>query len=420
MPPKSSKGADTGAPPQRMTRYCNIARYIDDEDHPLFTVVNNLCMFGALGHRKHSGVTFLFPRQTSGRLRSDIIAKTFSDDAKGAVRLLNSCIISPYLPTIDEFKTASTIKDDNNKPITVVKSDGPRLTLSSGYVIEKDNNFKLLHEGAKFAVYNIVGIDNATTGSTEIDMSSSYSGGAPAYMRSVPSDQAVMKTVNALCDEDRCKHIADSLVAFLKDKPGWDDVPLYDHPLTLAYAVRHIIPVEHIQQWIGHTDVDVNGAYADAVDRYKSRMESKVDSRDSEQKTLLSSGNYRELATNVIKAYNGDMKKLCHDEVAFLCARSIANPDGKSKIMDIIKQHYLVPDKPTTTHCDPQLIKLTPNPTEVICMVIGFVRSPYFKWVGGTTATAKLSPDDRPDRIQPYSDIDEVKHAVASMSVSKV
>lgn len=251
--------------------FCNIVKYIEYVDPLLYNVIhNNLCMTQCLTLKKGSGVTFLHPHKI---MRDEIIKLSYSPDAKKAYTMLTKCIIPQYLPELNSF--TDDIKTISGDVITIIEKSSETLTLNNGFIIKKDNNFKLLHLGTKYAVYNIVS-KPPTLGNTEMSSSSMIVGGAPAGYAKQWAESGTDKvdirnlvidsmfdgeSKNLALGKSKIKPLMDSLLTYTEtDHPEeykniCDQVPLHyaASPFLVAWVIQYNITAKWAEADDKHT-----------------------------------------------------------------------------------------------------------------------------------------------------------------------
>jgi len=271
---------DDGQTPDKLFRFCNIVRYIEHEDEKLFRVIYDMCLFSGLSSKRGQGVTFLFPRgRGTNDIRTKIIKDAYSTNIKDAYDLINSCILKVFVPEITDFMTVGCIMTNCNNELKVSDSSSKTVTFNNGVKIEKDNNFKLLHLGAKYAVYNIVS-GTPASGKPKMSVSTgSYEGGASAvdmaYFERKKGDGDIRGTVLKLMMfgekeqytgavdkmvNSKFKSVIDSLTSYAKDHDDkWgnysDQLPI--HPWGAPFAVAWVIPQNVTRKWSTHVDNEV-------------------------------------------------------------------------------------------------------------------------------------------------------------------
>lgn len=295
----------------KLHKFCNVIRYIEHEDEELYKVIYNLCMFPALGSKKGRGVTFLFPRdKRPNGFRSEIIRDAYSINIRNAYTMINSCVIQGFMNNLSDFQSANRIIDSNCNELKVVDVGDGTVTFSNGIKIEKDDNFQLLHPGAKYAVYNIVS-GTPTLGKPKMsnseNMIGAYEGGAPEWLQNAtnelkedeythraPGDKINIRNhiLEIMYTQDgellkkmkpfgvpldlrlKVVEISDSLVTYLSRSENSDILDLVkDHMpanyFDMAYVIAWIIPTSVLEAWMKHDD-STNTNKVTLTDLYKS------------------------------------------------------------------------------------------------------------------------------------------------------
>lgn len=449
-----SKKQDLNDDEQKLYKYCNIIRYIESNDHQLFKVIYDLCMFPSFGSKNGQGITFLFPRSTgSNDLRSRIIKDAYSPNIKNAYTLVNSCIIRMYIPETREFLNTCRIVNGNCEELKVVDSSEDTITLNNGFTIIKDNNFQLLHSGSKYAVYNIVS-ETPTSGKPKMSVSiGSYEGGAPSefkerYAKDVTSDvkvdirNVVLKsmytseadTLTSVKVGDKIhsniKRLADSLLSYAKSHDeNWgsysDQIPT--NYWSTPFMVAWIIPYKTTKSWSEMTDDESKQTTMVKIvkDIQGNADQEFIKLRNDVQNALVSNVG-SSLYDNVINVYKtwvtgGDVTinetkftfkpysvetfsvkvrenlpiaLLAHHECMHFTGfikDKIGTMEAK-QLLDTSKRVFLTGNSPTVWITDAKVFKsAVGNNYELLCMLLRFVNSQCFMY--RTSCVAEYSGD---------------------------
>lgn len=154
--------------------YCKLSTYVQHNAPLLYENIQDLCMFGALNPRGKIGVTLLLPEK---KVQEQIDA-TVGKDAAAAVELIQSLILTEYIPSISGFK--GDISNRAGKKLPIKKGGNPG-ELENGAIISVDSAFQRLHTDSNIACYKLTGnVPVSTSESTRKKKGGFYSGGADA------------------------------------------------------------------------------------------------------------------------------------------------------------------------------------------------------------------------------------------------
>ena len=437
----------------RDDKFSNITRYMEHEDKQLHRVLSNLSIIDALG-AKTNGVTFLFPRDRSvDGMRAQIIKSAFEGNHHSTIKLINNCIITSYIPTLVEFSN-NNLKYNNGIPVVIHANADGKVTLTNGLTITRDNNFKLLHNHAKFAVYNIVsGKPITETKPEDMSFMGGYDGGAPAEMvkkykgnknaRSKILQMAL--EADSTSDEDnqygkgtsKMLCIANSFMASLNEDDNKYQVVHAPMPWAFAFVFRWLIPNTQLNKWLGADDVGSTcQKYRDTMKRYTRNDEFQAN-RESVRMMLLKNIGVG-LAKKVEDVYNAFVKggeyegvslasgadfevvdkdssiKLAYDECAYIASSIEYQKGDANNIIRTLSEVFLSGTNATPWLADSnKLSKGVGSPNEILCLIVKFIRSPWFLYVSGTgskyTGGAIEGIGGRPDCTGAYADDEAVQ-----------
>jgi hypothetical protein len=178
---------------KKPSSYCKIATYLQHEQPILYYVIENLCLFGAIGARKDKGVTFLVPDTTIQKNINNTMVK----DAPEAVKMVKSLIIGKHFDKSDEVNGSTNLLG---------------YTIGDKYEIG-DLGFKKLSPGSNISVFSI----NMIGPMEDIKGAGMYSGGNDSsfghyekYSKSSKINDTISMTI-AEINRDRNSIITDPL-----------------------------------------------------------------------------------------------------------------------------------------------------------------------------------------------------------------
>ena len=85
------------------------------------------------------------------------IAKTVSSDAKAAVDMINACILTVFIGSIQDFAGKSDIPKKDGCKLAVTRVTSSAVELKNGSTISADSAFKRLYPDSQIAVFKLVG-----------------------------------------------------------------------------------------------------------------------------------------------------------------------------------------------------------------------------------------------------------------------
>lgn len=88
-------------PKSKLTKFCKITKYLEQEDYDLYRVIDDLCLHSIFIPRGVNGITFLMPKEK--KIRDEILKNAYSDEAEKAEKILRSMVIQDYLPDASSF-----------------------------------------------------------------------------------------------------------------------------------------------------------------------------------------------------------------------------------------------------------------------------------------------------------------------------
>ncbi len=150
------------------SRVPKLTQYLEQLDHDLYQVFDDLCLF-SLFRVRGAGVTFLYP--TDKTYRRKIINKAYSTNPEDAVDMIKSLVLLDYLPTPTEFANKrDDIPNAHRKRLEVATADRQLVTLASGHTLTVDKNFTRYRQDDPVAVYTLDGKGIMPSGEVASDM----------------------------------------------------------------------------------------------------------------------------------------------------------------------------------------------------------------------------------------------------------
>jgi hypothetical protein len=141
----------------KLEKFCNLSKYINQVDPELFTCYDKLCLTGLLKPDFKSGpdagVTFLFPKEKS--YRQKIINSTFSSSPEQAISMLKSLIIPEHLSSTAAFN--GTVVNLLNQKLDIEEASEKHVKLKGDIELKLDTQYKPLGNRNNVAVYNMSG-----------------------------------------------------------------------------------------------------------------------------------------------------------------------------------------------------------------------------------------------------------------------
>ena len=140
----------------QLKKFCKITRYIEQIDGELSQVISDLCLERIFIPRGANGITFLYPADKA--YRKDIVASAYSNNPEKAIQIIESLIISDYLPRPGDF----VLKKDDipnllHQRIEVTSADAASVKLKCGATLHPDSGFAPISTRENMAVYHIKG-----------------------------------------------------------------------------------------------------------------------------------------------------------------------------------------------------------------------------------------------------------------------
>ncbi|MGK0368102.1 MAG: hypothetical protein ACI9QD_001243, partial [Thermoproteota archaeon] len=134
-------------------KFCRITKYLETIDKELYTILDDLCLFG-LFRSRGSGVTFLYPTDKS--YRKSIAKEAYGNTPEKAVDMIKALVLSDYLEKPADFSN----KKDNignmlRKKLEIDKVEGDVVLLKGGLKLTM-SKFKAM-SGDSLAVYCLAG-----------------------------------------------------------------------------------------------------------------------------------------------------------------------------------------------------------------------------------------------------------------------
>jgi hypothetical protein len=138
----------------QLTKHCRIYQWVEAQDPDFAAAIRDLCLERALSPGAGGGVTFLYPKDKA--YRTEIIDKTYSDEADDAVKIVESLIIPDALLTGADF---------NKRPVgsrlgvkyPVEAAEGGKVKLASGVELLVAEDFRpLARRMGDIAVWQVV------------------------------------------------------------------------------------------------------------------------------------------------------------------------------------------------------------------------------------------------------------------------
>ncbi len=124
----------------RLSKYCRIFQWVETQDSALAGAIRDLCMEGQLWPRRGRGVTFLYPKEKA--YREEIIAKTYSDEAEQAIRMLEALILPVHVATPADFR--GDIGSKLGVKLEVESISGGKIMLQGGVQLAAAPSFEPL------------------------------------------------------------------------------------------------------------------------------------------------------------------------------------------------------------------------------------------------------------------------------------
>ncbi len=139
-----------------LVKHCRIFQWVEAKDPEFAGAIRDLCLEGVLSPGKGgAGVTFLYPEDAA--YRADIVAKTYSDDADAAVKLIEALIVPDALHKASDFQ-ARKVGNRLGVPFVVEGVNGGKVRLAGGAELAQANDFSPLERRAgKVAVWKLTG-----------------------------------------------------------------------------------------------------------------------------------------------------------------------------------------------------------------------------------------------------------------------
>lgn len=151
---------------RKMKKYCNIIKFLERENKPIYDLFENLCAIGTLNPAKNaSGITFIMPNKDLLKK----ISEAESDGDENAEIYLKSLIITEFLDSPSKFSSKLPIPNRNETDIEVKEVQGKTITLKCGIKLEKNSTFVPFHPDSKLVVYDAVEGSEFPIGGAKVD-----------------------------------------------------------------------------------------------------------------------------------------------------------------------------------------------------------------------------------------------------------
>jgi hypothetical protein len=142
--------------PKKLSKYCSINKFLEVYDKELYEVIEDLCLHRIFSPRGGKGVTFLYPKEAS--YRKKIIDTAFGDNPEKAIQMLQSLVITDYLPSPSDFITKKDdIPNALRQKIEVASADAKSVKLECGATLIKESEFHPIETRNNMAVYVLTG-----------------------------------------------------------------------------------------------------------------------------------------------------------------------------------------------------------------------------------------------------------------------
>ena len=140
---------------KNLVKHCRIYQWVEAKDPDFAGAIRDLCLEGVLSPGKGGGVTFLYPEDAAHR--AEIVAKTYSDEADAAVRLVEALIIPEALHKASDFH-GRKVGNRLGVPFAVERVSGSRVQLAGGAELAPAGDFSPLERRASaVAVWRLTG-----------------------------------------------------------------------------------------------------------------------------------------------------------------------------------------------------------------------------------------------------------------------